>query len=339
MTAAPRSLADLADLVRDDAITIGSTRAVPYARAEAAIRDRADRGLFADMRFTMHQPERSCHPELALRNARTVVSAVLPMWRPEPPRPPGPVGRLPRYTWRDGYARLRQGLGELRDGIRAAGGRAAVFVDANAHVDREAAVRSGLAFHGKSTMAIAPGLGTFVALGTLITDLEVPGPPADEGAHPVHQGCGACTICVDACPTGALDEPFAVDATRCLSYWTQSRHEAPADVADALGDRVYGCDICQDVCPWNHGVARMAAPDDEEPGEAWVSLVDWLELPDAELMRRYARLYVPDRDPRYLRRNALIALGNGPEEHRSLAEPLRDASDPVLRRAARRALA
>ncbi len=336
MTTAPRSLADLAALVRDRSIVLGAAPAAPYERAEAAIRERSARGLFADMRFTMHQPQRSCHPERVVRGARTVVSAVLPLWRPEPPRPPGPTGRLPRYAWRDGYARLRRGLGAARDGIRAGGGRAAVFVDANLHVDREAAVRSGLAFHAKSTMAIVPGLGSFVALGTLVTDL-----PLEHGtAAATRQGCGSCTICIEACPTGALDEAFAVDATRCLSYWTQSRHDAPAAVADALGDRVYGCDICQDVCPWNAGMARDATADDEdeEVDEAWVSLVDWLERPDAELMARHGRLYVPDRDPRYLRRNALIALGNGPEEHRWLARRYTDGRDEMLRRAARRAL-
>ncbi len=329
-----RTLADLVAAVRDDALVLGAAPAAPYAEAEAAIRDRRARGLFADMRFTMHQPERSCHPERLVRGARTVVSALLPVLRPEPPRPDGPVGRLPRYAWGDPYAQLRASLVRGRDAIRASGGRAAVFVDANHHVDREGARRAGLTFHGRNTMAIAPGLGSYVAIGTLITDLplDVEAPPA------VREGCGSCTRCIDACPTGALDEPGALDATRCLSYWTQSRHPAPADVADALEDRVYGCDICQDVCPWNAGPERRAAGLAVEPGEAWVSLVDWLERPGDELLARNARLYVPDRDPRYLRRNALVALGNGPAAHRELARPFADGGDPILAPAARRAL-
>src|SRR5690242_9453432 len=187
------------------------------------------------MRFTMQQPARSCHPELLVRGARTVVSAVLPLWRPEPPRPPGPVGRLPRYIWTDPYTRLRDGLGRLRDALKDEGHRAAVFVDANHHVDREGARRAGLTFFGKNTMAIAPGLGSFVAIGTLVTDA----PLAEVAPEPVRDGCGSCTRCIDACPTGALDEPYVLDATRCLSYWTQSRSAAPADVEDALEDRVY----------------------------------------------------------------------------------------------------
>jgi epoxyqueuosine reductase len=327
------TLEALAARVRDEGIVLGAAPAAPYAEAEAAIESRRARGLFADMRFTMHQPERSCHPERLVRGARTVLSALLPVWRPEPPRPDGPVGRMPRYAWGDPYARLRQALGRLRDDLRAGGARAAVFVDANHHVDREGARRAGLAFSAKNTMAIAPGLGSFVAIGTVVTDAVL----VDEAPAPARDGCGSCTRCLDACPTGALVEPGVLDSNRCLSYWTQSRHPAPADVQEALEDRVYGCDICQDVCPWNAGPARRAAAA-APGGEAWVSLADWLQLPGDELLRRYERLYVPDRDPRYLRRNALVALGNGPDEHRHLAAPFADAGDPVLAAAARRAL-
>jgi epoxyqueuosine reductase len=283
------------------------------------------------MRFTMQAPERSCHPERALRGGRTVIAALLPVWRPEPPRPAGAVGRLPRYAWTDPYAPLRAALGRVRDALRGEGARAAVFVDANHHVDREGARRAGLTFYGKNTMAIAPGLGSFVALGAVVTDaaLTATAPPL------VRDGCGSCTRCIDACPTGALDEAGVLDATRCLSYWTQSRSPAPPEVADALEDRVYGCDICQDVCPWNTGPAARAAGATSD-GEAFVSLADWLSAPD--LQHRYQRLYIPDRDPRYLRRNALVALGNGPAEHRELARPFADCGDPLLEAPARRAL-
>jgi epoxyqueuosine reductase len=327
-------LDDLASLVRDDGVVLGAAPAAPYRQAEAAILDRRARGLFADMRFTMQQPERSCHPETALRGARTVVSALIEVWQPEPPRPEGPVGRLPRYAWGDPYDRLRASLHRVRDALRDEGARAAVFVDHNMHVDRAGGQAAGLTFSAKNTMAIAPGLGSFVALGAVITDAEL----VSAAPEPVRDGCGSCTLCVDACPTGALDEPGVLDSTRCLSYWTQSRADAPPDVADALADRVYGCDICQDVCPWNAGPARRRADAADPEAEAFVSLADWLTAPDDDLRRRYQRLYVPDRDPRYLRRNALVALGNGPAEHRELARPYAASGDPVLERAARRAL-
>jgi epoxyqueuosine reductase len=327
-------LADLASLVRDDGVVLGAAPAAPYRQAEEAIRDRRARGLFADMRFTMQQPERSCHPETALRGARTVVSALIEVWQPAPPRPAGAVGRLPRYAWIDPYVRLRTALHRVRDALREDGARAAVFVDHNMHVDRAGGQAAGLTFSAKNTMAIAPGLGSFVALGAVITDAAL----VAEAPAPVHDGCGSCTLCVDACPTGALDEPGVLDATKCLSYWTQSRSDAPPVVADALEDRVYGCDICQDVCPWNAGPAKRRADAAEPDTEAFVSLADWLSAPDDDLRQRYSRLYLPDRDPRYLRRNALVAVGNGPVEYRELAAPYADCGDPVLERAARRAL-
>jgi epoxyqueuosine reductase len=207
-----------------------------------------------------------------------------------------------------------------------------VFVDSNHHIDRDAAVRAGLAFSGRNTMAIVPGEGSFVALGAIVTDAELE--PARELVPP---GCGSCTLCLDACPTGALSEPGVLDATRCLSTTTQARGAVPEEHAVALQDRVYGCDICQDVCPWNTGPAGRRADQPEDPG-AWVSLADWLKLPGEELLARHAHLYVPERDPRYLRRNALVALGNAPAAQRELAALYADDPDPLLRDAARRAL-
>ena len=127
-------------------------------------------------------------------------------------------------------------------------------------------------------MAIVPGEGSFVALGAIVTDAELE--PAEELVPP---GCGSCTLCLDACPTDALIEPGVLDATRCLSTTTQARGPVPDDHAAALEDRVYGCDICQDVCPWNAGPAGRRAELPEDPG-AWVSLADWLELPGDELL-------------------------------------------------------
>lgn len=325
------SLRALAQLVREDDVLLGAFEAEPYPDVERALHDRVARGLWADMRFTAARPEVSCHPEKAVRSARTVISAILPVWEPATPRPDGPVGRIARYAWGDPYATLREALGRVRDALKADGYRSVVHVDANHHVDREGARRAGLTFPGKNTMAIAPGLGSFISIGTLITDAPI----AHDAPEPVRQGCGSCTRCIDACPTGALDEEYVLDASKCLSYWTQSRQPVPGDIADAMGDMVYGCDICQDVCPYNHGPAERRA--DRTPrGEGWVRLDAWLEASEEDLVNRYTRLYVPDLDGRYLKRNALIALGNDPTGPGELAAPLVD--DPLLAAAARRAL-
>src|SRR3954452_8654015 len=280
-----------------EGLLLGVARAEPYAETERLIAERRARGLFGDLRFTLTNTPRSCHPERLVRGARSVIAAAMPLCRPAGARPDGPAGRMPRYAWSDPYAPLRERLNGLADRLRARGARCSVFVDSNHHVDRDAAVRSGLAFSAKNTMAIVPGQGSFVALGAIVTDAEL-----EPAAELVPPGCGSCTLCIDACPTDALVEPGLLDATRCLSTTTQARGAMPEGHAAALEDRVYGCDICQDVCPWNAGPAKRGAGLAPE-GEAWVDLRSWLEAPDAELLGRYERLYVPDRDPRYLRRN------------------------------------
>jgi epoxyqueuosine reductase len=326
MTAA--ELERLAEELGQDAI--GAAPAAPYDETERHIAERNERGLFADLKFTMAQPDVSCHPETLLDGARTVVSAALCYYADGPELEPG-QGRLPRYTWTDAYATLRERLDELG---RRLGGEYRVLVDANQHVDREAASRSGVGFYGKNTLLITRKHGSWVVLGTLVTTEEL------EPTPPLGLDCGSCRLCIDACPTNALDEPGVLDVNLCLSYWTQSRHVIPEPVREALEDRVYGCDICQDVCPWNRGVEKRRAGTPAEGAEAYVSLVDWLEAEDADLRVRYERLFVPRNDPRYLRRNALVALGNtGGPEHRRHAERYAESEDELLREHAEWALA
>jgi epoxyqueuosine reductase len=302
---------------------VGAAPAAAYEDTEDHIRERRARGLFADMRFTMAQPETSCHPETLLPGARTVVSAAHCYWAEEPPLEPGD-GRLARYTWYEGYAVLRERLDELG---RRLGGAYRVLVDANQHVDRAGAVRSGVGFYGKNTMLITRRHGSWVVLGTLVTDVEI------EPTPPLELDCGSCTLCIDACPTGALDEPGTLDSARCLSYWTQAPAPIPEEYRVELGAQVYGCDICQDVCPWNRGIERRRAGTSAPPdGEPHVSLVDWLARDGDDLIREYDRLYVPRNEARYLRRNALVALGNtGRRDQAALLKPYLESDDELLR--------
>jgi epoxyqueuosine reductase len=309
---------------------IGTAPAEPYLETERHIRERRARGLFADMRFTMARPEESCHPETLLPGARTVVSAALCYWLPEPERPAG-HGRLPRYTWFDAYAQLREKLDEVG---RRLGGHYRVLVDANQHVDREAAARSGVGFYGKNTLVITRRHGSWVALGTLVTDVEL------EPTPPLGLDCGECRLCIDACPTGALDEPGTLDSTRCLSYWTQAPGPPPPEYRAELGAQVYGCDICQDVCPWNRGVEKRRAGE-PVPKEAipHVSLLEWLRSDPDELRQRFARLYVPRNDGRRLRLNALVAAGNaGGDGEREAVSAYLDDPDEATREVAAWAL-
>jgi epoxyqueuosine reductase len=302
---------------------VGAAPASAYGETERHIRDRRARGLFADMRFTMAQPEVSCHPETLLEGARTVVSAAYCYYATEPALAEG-EGRLARYTWHDGYAVLRKRLDQLG---RRLGGEYRVLVDANQHVDREAAARSGVGFYGKNTMLITRRHGSWVVLGTLVTTAVV------EATAPLDLDCGSCTLCIEACPTGALDEPGQVDSTKCLSYWTQAPTAVPEAYRVELDAQVYGCDICQDVCPWNRGIEkRRSGAGLPQGGEPHVRLADWLQGEGTELTERYDRLYVPKKDARYLRRNALIALGNtGGMADLPLVEPFLASDDDLLR--------
>ena len=310
---------------------VGSAPAEPYLRTERAIAERRERGLFADMRFTLARPEISCHPERLFPGARSVVCAAWCYFAPAP-EPGSDQGVLARYTWRDAYAELRLRLDDLG---RRLGGEYRVLVDSNDHVDREGAVRAGVGFYGKNTMVITRDHGSWVVLGTLVTSLEI------EPSAPLELDCGSCRLCIDACPTGALDEPGVLDATRCLSYWTQAPAPLPEEYRAELGASVYGCDICQEVCPWNRGIEKRRR-DSPTPLDATptVSLAEWLTRDGRELVEELERLYVPRNDARWLRRNALVAAGNvGTDELGEVVAEYVNDEDPMLRETAEWALA
>ena len=324
--------AELMELAAEVGIdAIGAAPVASYHDTERDIRERQARGLFADMRFTMARPEVSCHPETLLDGAKTVVAAALCYYR-DAPEPSVDEGRLPRYTWRDEYAELRMRLDALGERL---GGSYRVLVDENDHVDRAAAVRAGVAFYGKNTMAITRRHGSWVVLGVVVTDVEIDPSP------PLELDCGDCRLCIDACPTGALDEPGTLDSGKCLSYWTQAAAPIPEEYRTDLGAMVYGCDICQDVCPWNRGIEKRRRGEEAAGGaDGRVSLVEWLERDGLDLVTQLDRLYVPRNDPRWLRRNALVAAGNVgsgalvPSVSRYAEDP-----DPILSDAAGWALA
>lgn len=310
--AAERTRALLAAAEELDIAACGVCAAAPYTETERLIGERRAAGLFADMGFTIRRPDRSCHPETLLRNACSVVVAARSYARPEPDKPAdGPRGRMPRYARRDEYGPLRESLRALGGRLTqlVPGARFAVYVDSNHHVDREAAARAGVAVYGKNTLAITRRHGSWVVLGVLVTDAELAQTHPDPGT-PAWDACGSCRACIDACPTGAIVADGVLDARRCLSWLSQSRlPDLPH--AEAFEDRIYGCDICQDVCPWNTGADRRAAllePDAAD--DAFPPLAEWLEADPEALAQRYRRLYIPDRDGRHLQRNARVALAN-----------------------------
>jgi epoxyqueuosine reductase len=181
-----------------------------------------------------------------------------------------------------------------------------VVADSNALVDRNAAWLAGLGWYGKNANLLVEGTGSWYVIGAVVTDAELG--PAGE---PVADRCGSCSACIERCPTAALVAPGVLDARRCIAWLVQAAEPIPVELRAAIGDRIYGCDICQEVCPPNRVALRRGPPAGPGPGaEPWVDVAWILSAPDPELLDRYGRWYIAGRDPDVIRRTALVVLGN-----------------------------
>lgn len=309
---------------------VGVTTAEVLEPANSVLPIRKAAGLSADMAFTYRNPARSCDPGRSLPGARSIVAAAR-HYRRAPIEHPGTlVGRVAHYAWNDHYGELRAGLAAVAEELRLAGYAAEVHADDNHLVDRNVAYRAGLGWYGKNANLLIPDAGSWFVLGGVITD--APLRPADAVQD---DGCGPCRRCLDDCPTAAIVGPGMVDARRCLAWLVQARGPIPAEFRVALGDRLYGCDDCQEVCPPNLGAERRDEPTQAAPeADPWIE-IDWvLTAADTELMARVGRWYIADRDPDVVRRTALVVLGNigtGRSETAALIERHAASGNPMLR--------
>jgi len=288
------------------------------------------RGHAGDMRY-LHDPRRRS-PARALEGARSlIVCAINYNTAPEystlavAPRSPNdsgdrPQGWISRYAWGDDYhdvlgQRLRALLERMRvcfDGDFDA----RAYVDTGPIIERIAGKYAGLGWLGKNTCLIHHRLGSWLFLGVIVTTLEFE-PTLRAKEVPLADLCGSCRLCLDACPTGALVEPYLLDARRCISYLTiERRGPIPEEFRPQIGAMVFGCDICQDVCPWNRKAptTRLAAFEPRQP-KAGRSLfapeLEWLAGMDEEEFRQvFRRSAVKRAKWRGLVRNACTALGN-----------------------------
>ena len=311
---------------------LGFADAVPFESTRDDLAQRKAAGLHGGMQFTYRDPDRSTDPRRILDGARTLVVGARSYRRATPaPSAEEPAGRVAAYAWRDHYADLRAALTRVADALVAEEWQARVVLDDNALVDREAAVRAGLGWYGRNSTVLLPGHGSEFVLGSVVTDAELP-----VATERVADGCGSCHRCVESCPTGAIVAPGVIDARRCLAWLVQATGDFPVEHREALGDRIYGCDDCQDVCPVNRRSAVGGVPPAEADARDRVDLVDLLDADDETLLAEFGRWYVPRRDPRYLRRNALVALGNTarPDDARAVAvlERHRTGGDDLLAR-------
>jgi len=295
---------------------VGVARAEPGAHA-AFLREWLARGYGGEMAWLARNAERRADPRQVLPGARSVIALGLVYDPGVPPERSGNALRVARYAGGDDYhdvlidrvRALEAALPPLADApVRTRG-----YVDTGPVLERAFAADAGLGWIGKNTLLIHPRLGSYLFLGVVLTDLALePGAP-----EPDH--CGSCRACLDACPTGAFPEPYVLDATRCLSYTTiELRGPIPEPLRARHGDWGFGCDVCQEVCPWNqrgrraipddpHGLRARLAPREEwrAPALAWVlelSLEAWRAATRGTALRRTGY--------RGLLRNALVAAGN-----------------------------
>lgn len=310
---------------------IGRTTAEPFLDARAALVERREAGLAADMAFTYRNPDRSTDPRRTLPSANSLVVAALG-YRSEPPAPPDRLSmRVARYATDAHYDALRDGLRAIAEVLQQGGFSARVVADDNALVDRAAAHRAGLGWFGKNANLLTPGAGSWFVLGSVITDAVL----VENPTEPVADGCGTCTLCMTSCPTDAIVAHGVIDARRCLAWLLQAGGSIPDHYREAIGDRLYGCDDCQEVCPPNRvqHLRYGSPPTGEDPG-AWIDLEWVLSADDDSLLQRLGRFYVARRDPNVWRRNALVAAGNAaePPEARvvALLNTWADGEDEIL---------
>ncbi len=221
--------------------------------------DRLDQWLASGyagvMRYIHRQAKKRKDPRLIVGGANSVVVVLDNYYDGEVD--PGPAPKVARYARGDDYHRVTRGrLEPLADLLRSRGATIAhTFADSGPVPERALALRAGLGWIGKNTMLIRPGAGSFFFIGTVFTDLAL-----DRDVSVTTDHCGSCTRCLDACPTGALVEPRILDATRCISYLTiEQKRPIPAPIAARLEGWVFGCDICNEVCPWNQRFAEPSA--------------------------------------------------------------------------------
>jgi epoxyqueuosine reductase len=282
------------------AASFGVTAASPFTEARQKLVAHRALGLSGPLRFTYDEPDTATDVSASFPWARSiVVFAYDYLSRTTSPSTAGAT--VGRFATVNGYQPLNEIAMGLRDEMWEAGYRAEVLIDDNRMVDRSAAARAGVGWIGKSTMILAPGHGPWLLIGSVVTDAEL------EPTTPMIRGCGSCVACVPACPTAAIT-PEGLDASKCISTWLQTPGSLPHWIRPHIGRRIYGCDDCLTSCP--PGQPALAKTSSEPSS---LDFDELLTTDDKSLLERFEWWYVPRRDPRYIRRNTLVAAGNSRE--------------------------
>lgn len=290
-------------------------------------------GYAGQMHYLAERREAYDHPRHVLDGARSVVMLAMHYCTVEPTPAAGGEGRVSRYAWgaADYHHVIRDRLHQLADYLRelVPDAQTRGVVDTAPLLEREFAQLAGLGWIGKNTLLLSKNAGSYFFLAALLTDQ-----PLDFDEPFTADHCGTCTACLDACPTDAFPQPYVLDASRCISYLTIELQDAiPAELRPGLGDWLFGCDVCQDVCPWNHDAPHSAEPAFEPLAEMNpVELTTLFDHTEAEFRLRFRHTPLWRAHRRGLLRNAAVVLGN--QRHvaalPALAKGLRD-EEPLVR--------
>lgn len=313
---------------------IGFTTADPFTELKARLYQQQALGYQSG--FEAKDIEKRTEPSLLMDGVQSIVSIALAYPKKMPERPENAKGHrrgaFARVSWGQDYhmilRHIMQKLGEfLVEAIPEAKYKS--MVDTGELSDRAVAERAGIGWAGKSTNLITKEFGSYVYLGELLTNL--PFPPD----KPATDLCGDCTICIDHCPTGALVQGGQLNSQKCIAYLTQTKQELPEEYKKAIGNRLYGCDTCQQVCPYNHDVdSHFHEEMEPEPELSRPLLAPLLSMSNREFKETFGALSGSWRGKKPIQRNAIVALGNykeiaaAPELLRLLNEDPR----PVIRR-------
>ena len=288
---------------------VSIVRAELLAEEEAQLKEWLDRGYHAEMAWMQRDIHKRVDPREIFPSARSVVVVALNYFTPEQHQEDPTTGKVSRYAWGDDYhdvvgGKLRSLLAWIKEQWPTTEGKACV--DIQPVMDKAWAVRAGLGWLGKHTNVITPEFGSWVFIGELLLNVDL-----KYDTNRVEDHCGTCTLCIDACPTQAITEPYVVDSNKCISYATIESREPEFDplIADNLSGWFYGCDICQDVCPWNRfeqttDETRFAARD----GNVNASLSNILELTQDTYAERFRGSAMKRAKLSGLQRNALALL-------------------------------
>ncbi len=295
-------------------------------------------GYAGEMEYLPRRAEAYAHPRHVLDNARSIVMLALNYRSVEPAASQSGRGRVSRYAWgRDYHELARQRLDVLCDVIRDRAPHSLVraVVDTAPMLEREFAALAGLGWIGKNTLLLNKTAGSWFFLCALLTDAEL-----DYDSPQTTDHCGTCRACLEACPTDAFVDAYVLDARKCISYLTiEHRSAIPRTLRDGIGDWLFGCDVCQEVCPWNHR-APLATEEQFWPSHGTsLGLTELLALDEAQFRDRFRHTPLWRAKRRGVLRNAAIVLGN--QRPNEAIEPLAKAledDEPLVRGAAAWAL-